>query len=74
MEYTPTLINDLFKILSDDGKHTALVDRIKDLIGKSKKEQVDGMESIIADCKNKTLTYDTPTMQMLKHIYRKMTS
>lgn len=73
MKKTPTkLIGELSQVILDHG-HTTVGTRVLELVGKDKKEIVNGLESIISELKTGDLKADNATKQTIKFVYRQIT-
>jgi len=53
--------------------HTTVGTRVLSLVGKEKREIVDGLEAIISELKTGDLKADTATKQTIKYVYRQIT-
>lgn len=66
-------IDGLFKVVTEHGNES-VINRVRELIDKDQRTVVAGMEQIIIDFKTGDLVADTPTKQIIKYAYRKVTS
>lgn len=67
-------INELINVLGREEKFQTIVERLKLLIGLNKKDVTTGLELLINDCISKDVPSDNPSLHLLKHVYRKITS
>ena len=66
------MIQELSTVILKNG-HTTVGTRVLELVGKPKKDIVDGLERIISELKTGDLKADTASKQLIKHVYRQIT-
>lgn len=70
---TPSeLMGQLSEVILKHG-HTTVGNLVLSLVGKEKKEIVDGLEAIISELKTGDLKADSATKQTIKYVYRQIT-
>jgi hypothetical protein len=72
-DYGKELMAEINRVILKEGNHEVSA-RLSVLIDKPKFEIVDGLEKIIADIKCRDLNASKAEIQIIKHVYRKMTS